>query len=91
MVVVMVKPHPMWLIMFTQVLGDHMPNFGLIGFFISFQQPNQLLVGVAIKKKQPITWSPNVKFQHDWYISYFLAAKVTFYGCGLDQTTPTHA
>ena len=24
------KPHPMWLVMLPQLLGDHTPNFGLI-------------------------------------------------------------
>ena len=39
-------PH-MWLIIFTLLLGDHMPNFSLIGPLISFWQPKQLPMGVA--------------------------------------------
>ena len=72
--VAIAKPHPMWLIMLTQVLGDHAPNFSLIIPSISFWQPKQLLVGVAMTKlhllppphvvnnAHQVTWSPYVKF-----------------------------
>ena len=50
----MAKPHPMWLIMLTQVLGNHTPKFGLIGLLISFWQPKQLSVGIAMTRSHPL-------------------------------------
>ena len=44
-----------WLITLTQLLADHMANFGLIGHFISFWQLKQLHVGVVITKPNPLT------------------------------------
>ena len=45
----------MWLIALTQLLANHMPNFGLIGTIISFWQLNQLLVDVVITELNPLT------------------------------------
>ena len=52
---VMTKSHPIWLMMLTQILGNHMPNFGLVGLLISFWQTKQLSLGVAMTKTTPIT------------------------------------
>ena len=45
----------MWLIMLSWVLGDHTPNFGLIGFQFTFSpHPKLLHVGVAMAKPHPL-------------------------------------
>ena len=67
----------MALIMLTRVLGDHMPYLSLISPFISFWQPEQLFVGVAMTKPHPVshtyvfnnahpvTWRMHAKFMPD--------------------------
>ena len=51
------QPHPMWLIMLTQVLGHHSPNFILIDSLYRFRQPEQLPVCVAMTKPHPLPYT----------------------------------
>ena len=49
----MARPHPIWLIMLTLVLGDHTPKFCLIGLCLIFKA-RLLPVGVAMTKLHPL-------------------------------------
>ena len=49
--VAMAVSHSMWLIMLTRIVGDHTPNFGLIGLLIGLWQQNNFS-GCGYNKKQ---------------------------------------
>ena len=73
-IVAMAKPHPMWLIMLTEKLGDHSPNLSLIGLLISFWKPKQYPDCAAIQEEHKfahlhavnkfflVTWRLHSKF-----------------------------